>query len=98
MMNTPNQKNRNAFTVVNAKTCNKIGKSNISLQTVRHNDSSGGSPLMLHVAFEPIVVSLVTSVPCEGDGAACAWRDKGGRPTGVRQQQQRAENHCFYSH
>ncbi|KAI9522691.1 hypothetical protein NQZ68_033789 [Dissostichus eleginoides] len=35
---------------------------------------------MLHVAFEPIVVSRVTSVPCAGDGAACAWRDKGGGP------------------
>ncbi|KAK1879381.1 Methyl-CpG-binding domain protein 3 [Dissostichus eleginoides] len=43
-------------------------------------DSSGGLPLMLHVAFEPIVVSRVTSVPCAGDGAACAWRDKGGGP------------------
>ncbi|KAG7525700.1 hypothetical protein JOB18_030665 [Solea senegalensis] len=52
--------------------------------------------LLLHVAFEPIVVSRVTSVPCAGDGAACAWRDKGGGPTGVRQQQrqqQRRQQH-----
>lgn len=49
-----------------------------------------------HLAFEPIVVSRVTSVPCAGDGAACVWRDKGGGPSGVRHQQ-RAENHCFYN-
>ncbi|CAB1424357.1 unnamed protein product [Pleuronectes platessa] len=29
------------------------------------------------------------SLPCAGDGAACAWRDKGGGATGVRQQQQK---------
>lgn len=59
----------------------------------RHN---GGVSAVMHsspphVAFEPIVVLRVTSGPCAGDWAACAWRDKGGGSAGVRRQRS-AEN------
>lgn len=62
----------------------------------RHN---GGVSAVMHsspphVAFEPIVVSRVTSGPCAGDWAACARRDKGSGSAGVRQQRS-SENQCF---